>query len=176
MRRNLRRNAMRLIETVEHEMPSEVMYLEYLVLDPKEDHILLSAKSPLIGSFFKHHSNSTREDPNGLWSGKYWRFDQRKLNLPRDGSITFNNIGGPLFGEVNGATGGPRTNLSWMRHENLGEGMEIKIPGVCAMADFEDYLHCAADAIRNFYLQNLRKAVISMRMGERFTPEEVNHG
>lgn len=164
---------MRLIETTEHELPSEVMYLEYLVLDPKDDHILLSAKSPLIHSFMRHHSKGKKTEENPDWGGRYFLVPAAKINLPPDGSVTISNPGGPIFGEMNHATHQIRTNITWLRHTALDEGMEIKIPGVVAMADFEDYLHQVADAIRNFYLQNLRKAVLSLRMGERFPEGET---
>jgi hypothetical protein len=153
----------KIIESFDVTTPDEVEFLEYLSLDPKPDHIVLSAKSTVFHDWFRSMVGS-EVTTSKKWKGKYYMLPETMLATD---NTYIDGVGRGLVTTHQGH-GGVTYNLSWLRHVDLGKGCEIEVPGVIGMSEFEDYFNVCADRLQKIYVKHIRRSIITLRMKERF--------
>jgi hypothetical protein len=156
---------MNLREVLEQQAPDEVVYLDYLTLDPQPDAIVLTAKSPVFHSWMKGLAKG-KVMKSDKWAGEYYKVNLDNIALPNNAlGWEWNNVGGALSKL---GPNGTLINLSWLRSCQLDEGVEIQFSQVSAWTDIEDYMNVAADVLKNLYLQQIRRSVLKLRLSEVF--------
>lgn len=156
---------MRLTEEVTITTPEDIVYLDYLTLDPTkvDGKIVLSVKSKVFAAWAKSVSaEGVTPVRSTKWGGTYLVLDPTKvLNMH---AWWFEGVGNESL--IRGTPGGLVPNLGWIRHTKLAEGIEIEFEPNMSAADYEDFIPTVANALKLLYLQNVRQEILSLRMKE----------
>ena len=156
---------MNLREVLEQQAPDEVVYLDYLTLDPQPDAIVLTAKSPVFHAWMRGLAKDKTMESD-KWAGEFYKVNLDNIGIAGNAlGWEWNNVGGAL---TKLGPNGTLVNLSWLRATELHEGIEINFPQVTAWTDIEDYMNVAADVLKNIYLQHIRRSVLKLRLSEVF--------
>jgi hypothetical protein len=152
---------MKIIKEITTEIPEEVVYLDYLTLDPTkiEGKIVLSAKSKIFANWIKSIANGPPVR-SAKWGGSYY-------------PLTPGIPGPPYWVEGVGnenlmrpTPDGPAINLGWLRHAKLAEGIEIAFEPNFSFADYEDFMPTAIDLLTDLYMKFIRVEIMSLRLKE----------
>jgi|WetSurSiteA1Bulk_404760.scaffolds.fasta_scaffold118198_2 hypothetical protein len=156
---------MRLVEEITTDAPDRLTYFDYLTLDPEkvDGKIVLAAKSVVFGKWMKSISlPDTKPQTSTKWGGTYHCISYERLKI--SGDVLLDTVGTDFL--IKTSPHGAQLNLAWLRHTKLSEGIEIEFTPLMSMADYEDFIPAAANALRSLYLQNVRLNAIKLRMME----------
>lgn len=154
---------MKLVETVEVQTPGEIQILDYFTMEPKENGIKVCVKSPVLADWIKTMVPKGSEPVrSNKWGGSYYTIDPALVKTIWPPNVMLDNVGGSLVQTTGGTI---YVNLSWLRHTKLSDGIEFTVP-IMSAADYEDTLPALSDVIRQIYIQNIRRNILSMNMKE----------
>lgn len=153
---------MKLKTIITSSVDEEGFYFDFLRMRMEDEGLRIQAKSPLFGSYLESISQ-------GPWV--------LKKNNPWKGG-TYHNVGEEFRG-VKGFVypedpayfhdGSP--NLLWLCHTKLKEGFDLLVTQAISLNNFEDYFAQSCDAVRDFYIANLRKATLEATFSELWRKE-----
>lgn len=152
---------MKLVETTEVETPSEVIILDYFRTTPCQEGIRVEVRSPLLFEWARSLYKGVNGTFNCKWGGKYFVMDLSN-SIKMSGNFIWANPNDPIIKEQSGIS---VVNISWIFHMDLGEGAAFTVPH-CSAQQYEDIAPLTKEAIKNVYLWNIRKNIITTRLKE----------